>query len=106
MSMATKILDKNFEIPSSIDKDGFIFYDAQNLDIYGMEYEDGQFYRMKPEDARKISENVFEKASETAGGRACFSTDSPKIAIIAEFNKTSKLPSYPFSATMGFVIYS
>lgn len=106
MTGATKILDKNFEIPSCIDKDGFTFYDARNFDVYGMKCEDGKFYRMNPDDACKISKNVLEIAYETAGGRVLFATDSPKIAIIAEYNKISKLSSYPFSATMGFDIYS
>lgn len=101
-----KILDKNFEIPSSIDKGGFVFYDAKNFDVYGMKYGAVKFYRMNPDKAREISENVFEIASETAGGRVCFATDSTEIAILAEYNKTAKLPNYPFSATMGFDIYS
>ena len=106
MSRAAKILDKNFEVISGINKDGFDFYDAKNFDVYGMKSNNGEFYRMNPVDARKISENVFEIASETAGGRVCFATDSPEIAILVEFNKTAKLSSYPFSATMGFDIYS
>jgi len=61
---------------------------------------------MNPDDAREISENVFEISYETAGGRVCFATDSPRIAILAEYNKIAKLPNYPFSATMGFDIYS
>ena len=105
MSNAAKILDKNFEIPSSIDKDGFVFYDAQNFDVYGMRCEGEHFCRMNPDEAQKISQNVFEIAHETAGGRVRFATNSPKIAIIAEYNKIAKLPNYPFSATMGFDIY-
>lgn len=106
MSKAAEILDKNFEIPSSIDKDGFAFYDAQNFDVYGMKFENGKFYRMNPDVACKISENVFAIAYETAGGRVRFATDSPKIAIVAEYTHASKLPNYPFSATMGFDVYS
>lgn len=106
MSKAAKILDKNFEIPSCIDRSGFAYYDAQNFDIYGMRCDGESFYRMTPDVAKEISENVFEIAFETAGGRVSFATDSSKIAIIVEYNKISKLPSYPFSATMGFDIYS
>ena len=84
-----KILDKNFEIPSSIDKGGFVFYDAKNFDVYGMKYDAVKFHRMNPDKAREISENVFEIASETAGGRVCFATDSTEIAILAEYNKTA-----------------
>lgn len=106
MAKTEKILDKNFVIPSSVDKDGFTFYDATGFDVYGIKSTHGGFCRINPDEARKISENVFEISYETAGGRVCFATDSPKIAIIAEYNRVAKLPNYSFSTTMGFDIYS
>ena len=39
-------IDKNFDIPSAISKDGLAFYDACELGVYGGEFKDGKFRRM------------------------------------------------------------
>ena len=77
-------IDKNFDIPSVINKDGLTFYDACELRVYGVEFTDGKFRRMKEEDAAAIGENILAISSETAGGRVKFATDSKRIAIFAE----------------------
>lgn len=100
------LLDKNFDIPSSICKDGMKFYDAESLDVHGVKHIDGKYRRMSAEAAAKITENILMISSETAGGRVRFATDSPRIAIYAEYSSVAKLSNYPLSATMGFDIYS
>ncbi len=99
-------LDKNFDIPTSVNKDGMTFYDAENFDVYGVRLIDGKYRRMKAEDAAAINENIFMISSESAGGRVRFATDSDRIAIYAEFESVSKVPNYSFSATMGFDLFS
>lgn len=99
-------IDKNFDIPSVINKDGLTFYDACELRVYGVEFTDGKFRRMKEEDAAAIGENILAISSETAGGRVKFATDSKRIAIFAEYASIAKVPNYSLSATMGFDIYS
>ena len=53
------LLDKNFEIPDSINRDGITFYDAKDLDIYGLKHIDGKYCRMSPDNAAKINEKIF-----------------------------------------------
>ena len=99
-------IDKNFDIPSAISKDGLKFYDAMELSLYGLEFSDGKFRRMRTESAAAIGENILMISSESAGGRVKFATDSKKIAIFAEYGSIAKVPNYSMSATMGFDIYS
>ena len=106
MSRADIILDKNFEIPSAINKSGMTFYDAKELSLHGIEYIDGKYRRMKATDAEAIGEKVFMISSESAGGRVKFKTDSNRIAIYAEYHSVSKVSNYSLSATMGFDIYA
>ena len=99
-------IDENFDIPTIINKDGLTFYDACELSLYGIEFIDGKFRRMKVEDAAAVGENILLISSETAGGRVKFATDSNKIAVYAEYASIAKVPNYSLSATMGFDIYS
>ena len=99
-------IDKNFDIPSSINKDGMAFYEAQKLSLYGLEFTGGKFRRMNTDDALAIGENIYTISSESAGGRVKFATNSKKIAILAEYASIARVPNYSLSATMGFDIYS
>lgn len=99
-------IDKNFYIPSLINGDGMTFYDARELSVHGVCHIDGKYRRMHAEDAAAVNEKILMISSETAGGRVCFATDSPRIAIRVEFASVSKVPNYSFSSTMGFDIYS
>ena len=100
------MLDKNFDIPDNINKDGLAFYDAESLDVYGVKLIDGKYRRMRAEDAEKVNSMILAISSESAGGRVRFATNSARIAIYAEYASVAKVPNYPFSATMGFDIYS
>ena len=99
-------IDKNFDIPSAISKDGLAFYDACELGVYGGEFKDGKFRRMDAQRAAEVGEYIFLISSESAGGRVKFATDSKKIAIIAEFGSMGKVANYSLSATMGFDMFS
>lgn len=99
-------IDKNFDIPVTVNKDGMRFYDAECFDVYGVKLMDGKYRRMRAEDAAAINDMIFTISSESAGGRVRFATDSTEIVIRAEYESVSKVPNYSFSATMGFDIYS
>ena len=99
-------IDKNFDIPSVINKDGLTFYDACEMSLYGVEFTGGKFRRMKEKDATVIGENILMISSETAGGRVKFASNSDRIAIFAEYASIARVPNYSLSATMGFDIYS
>ncbi|MBO5945919.1 MAG: hypothetical protein J6Q69_04865 [Clostridia bacterium] len=100
------LIDKNFSIPDGINKEGLRFYDARELDVYGLSYVDGLFRRMPEDAAKSVSENTFIISTESAGGRVKFKTNSKRIAIYAEYKSVSRVPNYSMTATMGFDIYS
>ena len=99
-------IDKNFALPTKITREGLVYRDAAELDLYGLCRIDGVYRRMKYEDAAAVSENVALISSECAGGRIRFITDSPYIAIFVKYRSVSKVPNYSCTATMGFDLYS
>ena len=99
-------IDKNFLVNSSIQKDGFTFYNSEDLSIYGVKKIDGIFRRMKLEDAKRVSENVALISSECAGGRCRFVTDSTRVAILVKYRSVAKVPNYSYTATLGFDLYT
>ena len=99
-------LDKNFANTKSVQKEGMTYYNAEELDVYGVTYIDGVYRRMPYEIAQKVSENVAAISLECAGGRVRFSTDSPCIAIYVKYRSVAKVPNYSFTATLGFDLYA
>ena len=99
-------IDKNFAAPKNTEKDGFVYYNADDFDVYGVTHVDGVYRRMPYDIAQKVSENVAAISLECAGGRVRFATDSPCIAIIAQYRSVAKVPNYSFSATLGFDLYA
>ena len=82
------IVDKNMVAETSIEKDGFRFYDidSEPFRIYGV-YRDGEQYRRIPHSlAESLNPGMVILSTNTAGGRVRFVTDSPRIALIATRN--------------------
>ena len=100
-------IDKNFAVPTGINKDDVVFYNAlsEPFRIFGI-YHDGEKYRRMPDDvAAKTNEGVLALCANTAGGRVRFITDSPYVAIktkVGELNGTTKMPA---AAVTGFDMY-
>ena len=99
-------IDKNFATPNTVKKEGLVYYNADDLDVYGVKKMDGAYCRMPYKDALAVSKNVALISSECAGGRVRFSTDSPYIAIYVKYRSVAKVPNYSFTATLGFDLYS
>ncbi|MBQ8689302.1 MAG: hypothetical protein IJ515_02950 [Clostridia bacterium] len=100
------LIDKNFDIPSTINRDGMAFYDAEKFDVYGVTLIDGIYRRMRASDAAAVNEKILMISTESAGGRIRFATDSARIALYAEYESVARVPNYSLSATMGFDLYS
>ena len=94
-------IDNNFKIETSIKKQGIRFYSIDNppFCIHGVFKEDGMYRRMPQEVAKKVSDGVFSLHTHTAGGRIRFKTDSPFIALKAEYwlNHNFLLPVLPIA---------
>lgn len=99
-------IDKNFAIETKLKREGLKFHDANELDVYGVQFIDGLYRRMEYAEAKKVSDNVALISSECAGGRVRFITNSPYIAIHVKYRSVSKVPNYSFTATLGFDLYS
>ena len=68
MSNIPKELDQNMIV--SADAEGFVWYDAANLDLYGFAGAPGDTYRRLPADvAEATNPGTARNASHTCGGR-------------------------------------
>jgi hypothetical protein len=76
-------IDKNFSVPTEIDRTGLCFYDVEQAPfrVYGTKMVDGRYRRMPESVATATNNGVREMHTHTAGARVRFVTDSPRIAI-------------------------
>ena len=86
MSDISKI-DKNFAITTNLDLPDIEFFDCREepFTLYGLcnPVPGERFHRVPADVAERVSQGVKELALHTSGGRVCFKTDSPYIAIKA-----------------------
>lgn len=101
-------IDKNFKVDSTIEREGLVFYDADEapFQIYGVYREGDHYVRMPEAIANRISEGVATLNLHTAGGRVRFVTDSPYLALQVELNTAFRLPHCAFTGTIGLDVYS
>ncbi len=100
-------IDKNFVIETNIERENIKFYDAKEAPIrlFGV-WHDGERYRRVPKDvAENTSEGVASLATNTAGGRIRFITDSPYVILKVVYPSVTFLPHMPRSGTSGFDVY-
>lgn len=101
-------IDKNFAVPTKIQREGLVFHDAESapFKIYGV-YRDGERFRRLPEAvAKATNDGVWRLHANTAGGRVRFVTDSPFVAISAQLGSVGKMPHFAFTGSIGFDLYS
>ncbi len=101
-------IDKNFKVVST-DENGFDWYDAKDLQLYGVTWTEDGYVRMPLDRAKAVSDvpnadnaTLAFLATNSAGGRVRFSTNSKKIAIKAEYSFVAKFPHMPLTGTTGF----
>lgn len=106
MSDISKI-DKNFTIPATIDKEDVVFYNVKENDwcLYGLMYDETQFFRMDKSVAEKISQSLIWLNENTSGGRLRFVTDSDYIAISCRTNGIARPNNMTLTGAAGFDIY-
>lgn len=100
-------IDKNLLIKTTIEKDDVVFHDAESepMKLLGI-FREGDCLRRMPMDvARSVNEGVYSLHACSAGGRVLFETDSPYVAIYAEYAYFSKMPHEAFSGSSGFDMY-
>lgn len=99
--------NRNFE--TKLELENLYFREAREdpFDIYGLYnvYEE-ELYRRIPEDvAEKTSPTVLSLATNTAGGRVRFKSDSSYVAIYAEMPYISDMYHFSRSGSAGFDLY-
>ena len=100
-------IDKNFKIETNIEKEGLKFYDSlqKPFEIYGVYMDGGKFRRMPESVAEKVNPGVLRLHADCAGGRIRFCTDSPFVAISAEYENVGDMSHFPLSGSAGFDLY-
>lgn len=100
-------IDKNFKIETKIEKEGLKFYNAlsEPFEIYGVYMEEGKFRRLPENVAEKTTPGVLRLHANCAGGRVRFRTDSPYVAICAEYGSIGDMSHFPLTGSAGFDLY-
>ena len=102
-------IDSNFIIKNEIDRTDVEWYDVRKepFEIYGLYNPKTQmpFIRMPIEIAKTVNPGVERLSFYTAGGRVCFKTDSPYIAINSEMVLTDKMSHMTLCCKAGFDVY-
>ncbi len=99
-------IDPNFTLPGAVQRDDIVWLDAASAPfvIYGAT-QTNPYARLPMEVAKTVSEGVQILSTHTAGIRARFCTDSPYIAIRAEWDGQCRMPHMPFTGISGFDLY-
>lgn len=107
--MNHNIPDQNLQVPTTIGNLSVTMYSVRQapFSIYGLyrPTEEPTFKRMPDEVTREISDALFSLGRSSAGGRVRFSTNSPYVAIRAEYDKVGHLPHMPLTGSAGFDLY-
>ncbi|MBO4327643.1 MAG: hypothetical protein J5950_10265 [Clostridia bacterium] len=104
-------IDQNLRVPETLTLPDVKWFGAGEgkFRLYGAAESgkegNGPFIRMPSEIAVGVSLNVGGLATNTAGVRLRLRTDSPYVAIHAEWVNTCAFPHMPLSGTSGFDLY-
>ena len=105
--MKIEDIDKNFNVETSIEREGIVFQNVLNkpFKVHGLMHVDGKYRRMPEEIAKGTNSGVHTLHSHTAGGRLRFKTNSPYIAIKANIPNLFNGVHFPLTGTSGFDLY-
>ena len=102
-------IDTNFAVNGRLDLEDVCWFDVRRdpFRIYGLynAREEKTFCRLPRAVAEATSIGVLELYANTAGGRVRFRTDSPYLAIRAEFPSVLRMAHMPLTGSAGFDLY-
>ena len=103
-------IDKNFVLKNIKPEDDVVWFDVRTapVDIYGFynPKTEPRFHRLPKEVTDKCGDGVKALETHTAGGRVRFKTDSPYIAIKAEWPWRFKMANMSGSGSSGFDLFA
>lgn len=99
-------IDKNLKVETEIKKDNLVWLDASSspFKVYGA-YTCNPYTRLDKDIANNTNNGVAGLNYQTAGVRVRFRTNSPFIAIKAEWDAQTKFPHMPATGVCGFDLY-
>ncbi len=102
-------LDENMKIAADIGKSDVVFYDVRKspFAIHGLYKPETEpyFHRLPTELAKEISVGIEGLERESSGGCVRFSTDSPYVAVKADYTAVPNSSHSALLATAGFDLY-
>lgn len=107
--MDIKKIDKNMDFESDLSEKDIVWFDAkdEHFNLYGI-YDKFQndYFRLPESVSEKISEGVYWNSKAPAGIRLRLKTNSPYIAVRAEFDGNITVTSnMPISGSSGFDVF-
>lgn len=109
MKSSIEKIDKNFKIDSVCDKN-VIWFDWKSayFKLQGLHWSEVNhcFVRMPEKIAYKISDEIAELNTHTAGGKLRFKTNSPYIALKVVYASVGKMGHFALSGSAGFDLYN
>ena len=101
-------VDKNMIFANRLDIEGLVyrnFLDAP-FRVYGLVKDENTYIRLPESVARATSENVCDMYRTVTGGRLCFVSDSPYVAIRVALSRAERIPNMTAMGTLGFDLYA
>lgn len=107
--MTIEQIDKNFAKQEVEIKDGKATYRLpyEKFSLFGLQYDrdNKRFTRLPDAVAKATSVNVTALATNTAGGRLCFKTNSPFIELSAKYPALCNMRHMPLTGSSGFSLF-
>ena len=101
-------IDKNFEVKTKVEREGLVFHHCMEspFSLHGVMREGDLFCRLPKAVAETVNPGVRALYANGAGGRVRFGTDSPYVAIHAEYGTIGKMPHFALSGSAGFDLFA
>ncbi len=101
-------IDKNMIFANRLNIEGLIYRDIKEAPfrLYGLFYENGEYFRLPADVARATSDNVYDMYKTCTGARLRFVSDSPYVAIRVALSRVERIPNMTFIGTYGFDLYA
>ncbi len=98
-------IDDNFIVNSDFDGLTFVKATDERIATFGVFLEGEGYYRIPQSTAKAVSEKVAYLATHVSGGRVCFETDSPVVAVRGKVKDVSLMSNMALFGVYGFAIY-
>lgn len=100
-------IDQNLKVETSLDEKNIRFYDVRRtpFSLHGFCGGVGGFRRLPEDVAEAANDGVKLLATNTAGGRVRFSTDSSYVAIKAVMKTVTNFPHMTLAGSSGFDLF-